>query len=68
MMQSLRELADANRDDDTARLMEIESIFMNHADDQIGKFPGQLNKVRARIRSDASAEVMEALERSYGNM
>jgi diguanylate cyclase (GGDEF)-like protein len=67
-MQILRDLAAANGDADTVALMDIKRILMNHADDNIGKFIDQLNEVRARIRSDASPEVMEALELSYGNM
>ena len=67
-MQSLRNLAEANGDADTVNMMDIKRIYMSHADDDIGKFIAELNAVRARIRSDASPEVMEALERSYGNM
>jgi diguanylate cyclase (GGDEF)-like protein len=67
-MQTLRDLAEANGDDDTVALMDIRRILMNHADDDIGKFIDQLNEVRARLRSNASPEVMEALELSYGNM
>ncbi len=68
MMQSLRTLARANGDTDTVHLMDIDRIYMSHADDDIDKYIRQLNEVRARITPDASAEVMEALERSYGNM
>ena len=67
-IESLRKLAEANGDADTVSLMDIRRIYMKHADDDIGKFIGQLNEVRAQIRSDASPEVMEALELSYGNM
>ena len=67
-MQSLRDLASAAGDVDTANLMDIRRIFLTHADDDIDKYLGQLNEVRARIRADAPAEVMEALESSYGNM
>ncbi len=67
-VQSLRALAQAHGDLDTVNLMDIERIYMSHADDDIGKFIGQLNAVRARIRPGAPPEVMEALERSYGNM
>ena len=49
-------------------LMDIDRVYMSHADDDIGKYLDQLNEVRSHIRPDASAEVMEALERSYGNM
>jgi diguanylate cyclase (GGDEF)-like protein len=68
LMQSLRDLAEANGDADTVSLMDIKRIFMSHADDNIGKYLDQLNAVSARIGSDASPEVMEALESSYGNM
>ncbi len=67
-MQSLRDLASAAADVDTANLMDIRHIFLTHADDDIDKYLDQLNEVRARIRADAPAEVMEALESSYGNM
>ena len=67
-MKSLRDLAESNGDADTVNLMDIDRIFMNHADDDIDKFIKQLNEVRAHITPDASAEVMEALERSYGNL
>lgn len=67
-VESLRKLAEAKGDVDTVSLMDIRRIYMSHADDDIGKFIGQLNEVRAKIRSDASPEVMEALELSYGNM
>ena len=68
LMQSLRELATTHRDADTVNLMDIDRIFMSHADDDIDTFIRQLNAVRARIAPGASVEVMEALERSYGNM
>lgn len=68
MMQSLRTLAGANGDSDTVHLMDIDRIYMSHADDDIDKFIGQLNDVFARLPDDVSPEVMEALERSYGNM
>ena len=68
MMQSLRTLAAAHGDTDTVHLMDIERIYMSHADDDIDKFIGQLNEVLARLPHDASPEVMAALERSYGNM
>lgn len=68
MMQSLRALAEANGDADTVSLMDIRRVFMSHVDDDISKYIDQLNEVRARISSDASVEVMEALEMSYGNM
>ncbi len=68
LMKSLSELAKANGDADTVSLMDIRRIYMSHADDDIGKFIDQLNEVRAQIRSDASPEVMEALEVSYGNL
>ena len=68
LMKSLSELAKANGDADTVSLMDIRRIYMSHADDEIGKFIDQLNEVRAQIRSDASPEVMEALEVSYGNL
>lgn len=68
LMQALRDLAEANGDADTVSLMDIRRIFMSHADDNIGKYLDQLNAVSARIGSTASAEVMEALELSYGNM
>ncbi|MEZ5462108.1 diguanylate cyclase domain-containing protein [Dokdonella sp.] len=68
MMQELRALAEANGDSDTVNLMDIRRVFMSHVDDDIGKYISQLNEVHARISSDASAEVMEALEVSYGNM
>ena len=67
-MEALRKLADTNGDDDTVSLMDIRRIYMKHADDDIGKFIDQLNEVRAQIHSDASPEVMEALEVSYGNL
>ena len=67
-MQSLRDLAEANDDAQTVALMDINRIFMSHVDDDIGRYIDQLNNVRARLTSDASPEVMEALERSYGNM
>ena len=67
-MKSLRDLAQANGDANTVDLMDIGRILMNHADDDIDKFIAQLNEVRARISPDASVEVMEALERSYGNL
>ncbi|HPN77951.1 GGDEF domain-containing protein [Dokdonella sp.] len=67
-MKALRDLAEAHGDVDTVSLMDIRRIYMSHADDDIGKFIDQLNGVRAHIRSDASPEVMEALELSYGNM
>ncbi len=67
-IESLRKLAEANGDADTVSLMDIRRIYMSHTDDDIGKFIDQLNDVRTRIRSDASPEVMEALELSYGNM
>ncbi len=68
LIESLRKLAERNGDADTVSLMDIRRIYMSHADDDIGKFIGQLNEVRAQIHSDASPEVMEALELSYGNM
>ncbi|MGB0133338.1 hypothetical protein, partial [Dokdonella sp.] len=68
MMRSLRSLAEANGDADTVSLMDIRRVFMSHVDDDISKYINQLNEVRARISSDASVEVMEALEVSYGNM
>ena len=68
MMQSLRTLAQAHDDTDTVHLMDIDRIYMSHADDDIDKFIRQLNEVLARLTPDASPEVMEALERSYGNM
>lgn len=68
MMTSLRDLAESNGDADTVNLMDIGRIYMNHADDDIDKFIGQLNDMRARITPNASAEVMEALERSYGDL
>jgi diguanylate cyclase (GGDEF)-like protein len=67
-MKALRDLAEAHGDADTVSLMDIRRIYMSHADDNIGKFIDQLNEVSARIGSGASAEVMEALEMSYGNM
>jgi diguanylate cyclase (GGDEF)-like protein len=67
-IQTLRDLAEANGDEDTVALMDIKRILKSHSDDNIGKFIDQLNEVRARIRSNASPEVMEALELSYGNM
>lgn len=67
-VEALRKLAEANGDADTVSLMDIRRIYMSHADDDIGKFIDQLNEVREQIRSDASPEVMEALEVSYGNM
>ncbi|MFZ2236797.1 MAG: GGDEF domain-containing protein [Dokdonella sp.] len=67
-MQSLRELAQANSDADTVNLMEIARIVMTHADDQIDIYINQLNDVRAGITPDASVEVMDALERTYGNL
>ena len=67
-MKELRDLAEAHGDTDTVSLMDIQRIYMSHADDNIGKFIDQLNAVSARIGSGASAEVMEALEMSYGNM
>lgn len=68
LIGSLRKLAEANGDADTVSLMDIRRIYMSHTDDDIGKFIDQLNEVRTQIRSDASPEVMEALELSYGNM
>ncbi|MGB8717156.1 MAG: GGDEF domain-containing protein, partial [Rhodanobacteraceae bacterium] len=68
LMQKLRDLAQANGDADTVSLMDINRVYMSHADDDIGKYLDQLNEVRSHIRPDASPEVMEALERSYGNM
>lgn len=68
MMQALRTLAQANGDTDTVSLMDIRRVFISHVDDDISKYINQLNEVRARISSDASVEVMEALEVSYGNM
>ncbi|MCB1559960.1 MAG: diguanylate cyclase [Xanthomonadales bacterium] len=67
-MQSLRELADVNGDADTVNLMDINRIFMSHVDDDINRYIDQLNEVRARLSSESSPDVMEALERSYGNM
>lgn len=67
-MKELRDLAETHGDTDTVSLMDIRRIYMSHADDNIGKFIDQLNEVSARIGSSASAEVMEALEMSYGNM
>ncbi len=67
-VQSLADLARANGDADTAKLMDIARIFMTHADDEIDIFIGQLNEVRVGITPDASVEVMEALERTYGNL
>lgn len=68
MMQSLRTLAAANRDADTVHLMDIDRIYLSHADNDIDTFIAQLNDMSARITPGASADVMEALERSYGNM
>lgn len=68
MMQSLGALAEAQGDTDTVNLMDINVIYKSHADDDIDKFIGQLNEVLARLTPEASPEVMEALERSYGNM
>ena len=68
LMQKLRDLAQAHGDADTVSLMDIDRVYMSHADDDIGKYLDQLNEVRSHIRPDASPEVMEALERSYGNM
>ncbi len=68
LMRTLRDLAVANGDADTASLMDINRIYLSHTDDDIGKYLDQLNAVRARLSSDASAEVMAALELSYGNM
>ncbi|MEZ5485446.1 MAG: tetratricopeptide repeat protein, partial [Lysobacteraceae bacterium] len=67
-MQSLRELAEVNGDADTVNLMDINRIFMSHVDDDINRYIDQLNEVRARLSSESSPDVMEALERSYGNM
>lgn len=68
MMRELRDMAQAHGDADTVSLMDIERIYMSHTDDDIGKYLDQLNAVRARIHPIVSPEVMEALERSYGNM
>lgn len=68
LMQSLRMLAFAHGDSDTVNLMDIDRIYMSHADDDIDKFIRQLNDVLAQLPADASPEVMDALERSYGNM
>ena len=68
LMRKLRDLAQAHGDADTVSLMDINRVYMSHADDRIGKYLDQLNEVRSHIRPDASPEVMEALERSYGNM
>lgn len=68
LMQALRTLALAHGDSDTVSLMDIDRIYMSHADDDIGKYLDQLNAVQSRIAPDAAPEVMEALERSYGNM
>ena len=68
MMKSLRMLAQVHGDADTVNLMDINVIYKSHADDDIDKFIAQLNEVLARLPPDASPEVMEALERSYGNM
>lgn len=67
-LQTLRELAQREGDEDTVNLVDIRRIIMTHADDDIDKYLNQLNTVRARIRTDASPAVMEALESSYGNM
>lgn len=68
LIEALRVLAKENGDDNTVSLMDIRRIYMNHVDDDIGKFIDQLNVVSTQIGSDASPEVMEALELSYGNM
>ncbi len=68
IIESLRKLAEANGDADTVSLMDVRRIYKKHTDDDIGKFIDQLNEVSARIRSEASPEVMEALELAYGNM
>lgn len=68
MMKSLRDLAESSGDTNTMILMDIRRIAMTHADDAIDIFIGQLNELRARIAPDASIEVMEALESTYGNL
>lgn len=67
-MDSLRRLAEANGDRDTAQLMEIERIFATHDDAAIDASLDALNAVRSRVRPQASPELREALERVYGNL
>lgn len=67
-MESLRRLAEANGDPDTAQLMEVEGIFATHDDAAIDASLTALNAVRSRVRPQASPELQEALERVYGNL
>lgn len=68
LMKSLRDLAESNGDTNTMILMDIRRIAMTHADNAIDTFIDQLNALRAGITADASVEVMEALESTYGNL
>lgn len=67
-MESLRRLAEANGDQDTAQLMEVERIFATHDDAAIDASLDALNAVRSRLRPQASPELREALARVYGNL
>ncbi|WP_449448385.1 diguanylate cyclase domain-containing protein [Thermomonas brevis] len=67
-MASLQRLADANGDQDTAQLMEVERIFATHDDAAIDASLDKLNAVRSRVRPQASPELREALARVYGNL
>lgn len=67
-MDALRRLAEANGDQDTAQLMEVEHIFATHDDAAIDASLDALNAVRSRLRPQASPELREALARVYGNL
>lgn len=67
-MQALQALAEANDDPDLAQLMHAERIFAVHDDGAIDASLTELNQVRAQVRPEASPELLEALERIYGNL
>ncbi|QIL20824.1 tetratricopeptide repeat-containing diguanylate cyclase [Thermomonas sp. HDW16] len=67
-MESLRQLALRNGDQDQAQLVELERIFATHDDDAIDASLAAVNAVRAQVRPQASVELQEALSRIYGNL
>ena len=67
-MAALRDLANANGDTDLAQRMEVERIFAVHDDAAIDDSLAQLNRIRAELNPEASAELQEALARVYGNL